>query len=232
MRLGPPAPLDEDNVRSKRLGPCPESEAASITDQANTPRRRPDVAALFQTYYHPMYRRAASYLRDHGVDPSCADDVVSTVMTRLARRMPTNVGPDDWEAYLIAAALNGARDEVKAAARRRDHPDRFDPHDRDDADGPSDGPGEPQPRTRAELIDATELDEEIAHALDQERLLTQVRAAIAELPHDQQAVIRLHLQGRTGVQTAAELRLSAGRISQLKTAAIAALTHRFEGWQP
>ena len=47
-----------------------------------------------------MWRAAASYLRSNGVDPTTADDAISTVMTRLAHHMPNPV-PDDWEGYLI-----------------------------------------------------------------------------------------------------------------------------------
>lgn len=176
-----------------------------------------------------MYAVAAVYLRDRGVDPSRADDVVSNVMTRILSRDRDEAEPENWEAFLTTAAVNGARDIVGAAANRRERLHRFDPCDGDD-DTPGDPPTEPRRRRGAH---ADPVADAVTHALEQQRLIAEVHDAIDALPADQQNVVRRTLlHGETGRQVAADLGLSEGRISQLKSAGITRLVGALDRWAP
>lgn len=174
-----------------------------------------------------MYRRAAAYLRDHGVDPCRADDAVNTVMARILGRDPATPDPDNWEAFMMTAVLNAARDEVGTAANRRERPDPFDAVRPDDTD---DEPREPR-RGRGRRPDP--VGDLVAHAIDQERQLAEIHRIVDTLPPDQQTVIRqVLLGGRTGRQVAAELGVNESRVSQLKKAAVTALNTALTGATP
>lgn len=178
-----------------------------------------------------MYRRAAAYLRDHGIDPTRADDALSTVMARILARNPTTPDPDDWEAYLMTAVLNAARDEVGTAANRRERPDPLDVGRADDTDdGRGDDPCQPR-RGRGRSPDP--VGDLVAHAIDQERQLAEVHRIVDTLPPDQQTVIRqVLLGGRTGREVAEELGVNESRVSQLKKAGVMALKTALIGVTP
>lgn len=175
-----------------------------------------------------MYRRAAAYLRDHGVDPCRADDAVNTVMARLLGRDPTTPDPDNWEAFLMRAVLNAARDEVGTAANRRERLDPFDEARADDADDGRAADARDPRRGRGRRPDP--VGDLVAHAIDQERQLAEVHRIVDTLPLDQQAVIhQVLLGGRSGRLVAAELGVNESRVSQLKKAAVTALKMALTG---
>lgn len=176
-----------------------------------------------------MYRRAAAYLRARGVDPRRADDAVNTVMARILSREPSTPDPDNWEAYLMTAVLNAARDEVSTAANRHERSDTVDPVN----GGSQPAAGEPTGPVRSHGRQPDPTGDLVAHVVDQARQLAQVRSLIDELPLQQQTVLRqVLLAGRTGQQVAADLGVTEGRVSQLKKAALASLKHKLLGGTP
>ncbi len=154
-----------------------------------------------------MYRNAARYLRDRGVDIAFASDAVSVVFKRLLQSgVPT---AREWEAYLVRAAINAAKDEVKKASRR---------------------PDKPLPTGDVSVVFAAEAEEvemedEVIAAIDAERMLKRVLAALDELPEPRRRAVRGRvLEGKTNVQLASELAVTPPYISQLYEAGVRDLT--------
>jgi RNA polymerase sigma-70 factor (ECF subfamily) len=147
-----------------------------------------------------------------------ADDAVAEVMRRLLQNgVPTDVPDDKWEAYLVQAALNAAKDEIKKMSRRRDRPDFV-----DDIRA-----------TRADQPDSTNVEEDVAEAIDRERTLDRVHAELAKLPTPQrQVVVGRHLEGRTNEQLASDLGVTPARVSQLHKAGIRTLAVLLAGDSP
>jgi RNA polymerase sigma factor (sigma-70 family) len=171
--------------------------------------RVPDVAVLYARHRGVMYRTAAAYLRSRGVALTVADDAVAEVVRRLLQNgVSADLADDDWEAYLVRAALNAAKDEIKKMTRR---PDKVDVAD-------------DMRLTRAGLADSRDVEEEVMEAVDRERALRRVHSALKRLPSLQHSVVvGRHLHGRTNADIAADLGVTAGRVSQLYTAGIRAL---------
>jgi len=171
--------------------------------------RPPDVAVLYARHRGAMRRAAAAYLRSRGAALTVADDAVAEVVRRLLQNgVPTDVADDKWEAYLVRAALNAAKDEIKKVIRRPDKPDI--------ADDVS--------VARAGQADPGSMDEDVAEAIDRERALHRVRQAMRKLPSAQYAAVAgRHLHGRTNGDIATDLGVTDGRVSQLYTAGIRTL---------
>ncbi len=160
-----------------------------------------------------MWRSAAAYLRRHGLDPDGANDAIGAVMARLARKMPNPI-PDNWEAYLVTAATNAARDAAKKNARRPDRPDRA----ADVSVSHIDTPNEEQP-----------MDDEVADAVDRLRVAARVRQSVDALPpHERKAVRETLLRHRTNRDVGDEMGVTAARVSQLKHAGLRRLASELD----
>lgn len=190
--------------------------ANGVPDEA--PQRRPDVAALYAAHRGAMRRAAAAYLRARNMDIAMADDAVSEVVRRLLQRgIPGDVPHDRWQAYLVRAAINAAKDEVKKASRRPDHPDL----------------ANDVREERASTPDPTDLENAVTAAVDAERAIQRVRPALLRLPLAQhQVVVGRHIHGQTNDELASTLGVSSARISQLHSAGIRALAVILAGDPP
>jgi RNA polymerase sigma-70 factor (ECF subfamily) len=162
-----------------------------------------------------MHRATAAYLRALRVEVTVADDAVANVIRRLLEHgLPRDVADGNWEAYLVRAAINAAKDEIKKGARRVDQ---------------LAGAGDVSVVFEHEA-DPVSMEEQVVAAIDTHRLIARVREAIAGLPPAQQrAVIGTFLHGRTNNQVAADLGVSAARVSQLKSAGIRTLGQTLAG---
>jgi RNA polymerase sigma-70 factor (ECF subfamily) len=171
--------------------------------------RAPDLAALYANHRVAMRRAAAAYLRTRGTDPKLADDAVGEVVRRLQQSgPPANVPADKWEAYLVRAAINAAKDQIKSISRRPDQLDRMDDIGVTYADEP----------------DPTNVEDEVLDALQREQAVRRVRSALNALPSTQQTVVAgRHLKGRTNQDLASELGVTEARISQIHKQGVRAL---------
>jgi RNA polymerase sigma factor (sigma-70 family) len=152
-----------------------------------------------------MRRAVARYLSTSRFDPALAEDAVSAVVKRLLERgVSTSVG-DNWEPYLIKAAVNAAKDIIKTTARRPDQVQA--------AGDVSD--------CFADTADDTSMEEDVMVAIDNERKVKPVLAAIDKLPHQQRRAVRGRLlEDKKNVDLAGELGVSAPYVSQLYSAGI------------
>lgn len=162
-----------------------------------------------------MRRAAVRYLRDRHFDVASAEDAVSTVVKRLLEcGVPADV--NDWEGYLIRAAINAAKDIIKMSARRRD-----------------------QLTTTGDLAEACaeltddSMEEVVVAAIDNQRAFTRVCALLDTLPAQQCRAVRGRLlEGKQNTELARELEVSSQYVSQLYSAGMRALVAGLTGDMP
>lgn len=160
---------------------------------------------LYRRHGAAMRRAAAGYLRAHSLDTTYAEDAVSEVIRRLLTRMPEDVTGDAWEPYLIRAAVNAAKDQLKAVMRRNDRVGRT---------------GDIS-ETYAEQVSEQDLEDEVTTAVHNARMCEHVLKAIDTLPEGQRRAVggRL-LHRRTNVDLAEEDGTTSQNVSQAYTAGL------------
>jgi RNA polymerase sigma-70 factor, ECF subfamily len=145
----------------------------------------PALGALFDRFSVAVYRFAA---RLPMTDDLARDDLVQTTFLEIRRAAPSFRGTSSVKTWILGVAANVARHTLRAERRRRVHQARF-------LEGlPADG----------EAVDA---------AVDRRKLLAEVGAALAALPHDQQVAFLLcDLEQLPGVEVARVLGVPEGTL--------------------
>src|SRR5688572_27623395 len=106
----------------------------------------PDWAALYQKHRDPMYRVAATVLREAGLADQ-AEDAVQEAMVSLMASPPQDV--QNWEAVMVSAAKRRALDRLRSAAVRHAGPGLGPEHD---------------------TGDGSDISQDVADAVDRQRL--------------------------------------------------------------
>lgn len=158
----------------------------------------PDVEALYLKHNDAMYRMAHRVLRESG-HKDLAQDAVQSVFETLLKSPPSEP-VDNWEAFLVRSVRNKTMDLLRSAALRRTDAAPVEEHDR---------PAE------------HDVAAEVADHVDLSRLAAKVREKMALLPEQERYVLEeCAAKGRPGTEVAAELGVTKGRVSQIKTKAL------------
>jgi RNA polymerase sigma factor (sigma-70 family) len=158
----------------------------------------PDVEALYLKHNDAMYRVAYRVLRESG-RKDLAKDTVQLVFESLLKSPPSEP-VDNWEAFLVRSVSNKALDLLRSATVRRTDAKPVEEHDRPTGQ---------------------DVAAEVAGRVDLSRLAAKVREKMALLPEQEKYVLEeCAAKGRPGTEVAAELGVTKGRVSQLKTKAL------------
>jgi RNA polymerase sigma factor (sigma-70 family) len=157
----------------------------------------PDLAALYLRNRETLLLVAASVLRNSALRGDY-EDVVSDVFVHLLDRLPSDVAT--WEAYLVTMVKRKALDRLRGKDEKR-----------------RDGSETEWANVEDEREDLADFEFEF----DRGRQLARVWAAIPVLNEQERAVLgRVFGREQTGKDIAAELGLTPGRISQLRTSGL------------
>lgn len=165
-----------------------------------------DLGALYLRHRDAMYKVAASVLREVGRAHEAADAVQDAIVSIMASP-PQNVR--NWEAFLVTAAKRKALDRVRSAAVVHAGPEFVEsPHDR-----PSD----------------TDVAQDVAEDLDEQKRGVLLRECLSVLdPRHRQAVWEVVALGQSRSEVAAELGVSAPRVSQMTKRALELLREEMD----
>lgn len=158
----------------------------------------PDVEALYLRHGDAMHRAAHRVLRGLG-RRGLANEAVQQVFESLLRNPPSEP-VDNWEAFLVRGARNSALDVLKSAAVRHT----------------ADKPVEDHVAAAKDDVAA-----EAAARVDRSRLMAKVQEKMTLLSSQERYVLeQVAALDRSGTEVAAELGVTKGRVSQLKTQAL------------
>lgn len=167
----------------------------------------PLVAPLYLEHRDKMHRVAAKVLRGSGMSSESEDVVHEVVMSLL--NSPPDAPVANWEAWLVKATKNKARDRIRSA-RVRHAGGSLNPalHDR---------------------WDGTDLAQEVAEAVDGQFDAALVHKALSVLTEQEREVVwkvyGLEVKQRT---VADELGLTPGRVSQICKTGLARLAAKLQ----
>lgn len=169
------------------------------------PEHPPDWAAMYLAHRDAMYRGAARVLRGAGLADQ-AGDAVQDAIESLMKSPPEGVR--SWQAIMVTAAKRKALDRLKSAGVQRTGPELSPEH-----------PG----------AVGQDVAEDVTEELDRQRLAALALRLIETLPpRDREVVLRCVVQEDTQKQVAADLGVSAGRVSQMVKAALEQLRDKIE----
>lgn len=158
----------------------------------------PDLEALYLKHARAMYGAAYRVLRDSGRMDQ-APDAVQQVFESLLKAWPAEP-VNNWEGFLVRSVQNKALDILRLADVRRADAKPVEEHDRS---------------TGQDIAD------EVGHQVDSFRLAARAREKMKLLSERERYVLeQCAAEGRPGTDVAAELGLTKGRVSQIKTQAL------------
>lgn len=165
----------------------------------------PDLAALYLRHRKTLLLVAASVLRKSALRDEY-EDVVSDVFLQLQERLPPDVA--NWEAYLVTMVKRRAVDQLRSKDEKR-----------------RDGGETEWSKVEDEREDLAEFETEF----DRGRQLARAWAAIPVLTDQERTVLgRVFGREQSGKDIAAELGLTPGRISQLRTSGLQKMKNAME----